>query len=73
MKKLQTVLGDHQDTVVGRQLALRLGISAQRAGESAFSYGLFYGRDACEGGRLQASAAAAWREASRGRHRRWLS
>jgi CHAD domain-containing protein len=72
MKKLQTVLGDHQDTVVGRQLARRLGISAQLAGESAFSYGLFYGRDACEGARLQAKAAGAWREASRGRYRRWL-
>jgi len=72
MKKLQTVLGDHQDTVVGRQLARRLGISAQLAGESAFSYGLFYGRDACAGAQLQAKATKAWREASRGRYRHWL-
>jgi CHAD domain-containing protein len=72
MKKLQTVLGEHQDTVVGRQLARRLGVAAQQAGESAFSYGLFYGRDACEGARLQAKAANAWREASRGRYRQWL-
>ena len=72
MKKLQTVLGDHQDTVVGRQLARQLGISAQLAGESAFSYGLFYGRDACAGARLQAKATKAWREASRGRYRHWL-
>jgi CHAD domain-containing protein len=72
MKKLQTVLGDHQDTVVGRQLARRLGIAAQLAGESAFSYGLFYGLDACAGAGLQARAAKAWREASRGRYRRWL-
>ena len=72
MKKLQTVLGDHQDTVVGRQIARRLGVTAQLAGESAFSYGLFYGRDACEGARLQATAANAWREASRGRYRHWL-
>ncbi len=73
MKKLQTVLGDHQDTVVGRQLARRLGVTAQLAGESAFSYGLFYGRDACEGARLQAKAARAWQEASRRRYRQWLS
>jgi CHAD domain-containing protein len=72
MKKLQTVLGDHQDTVVGRQLARRLGIAAQLAGESAFSYGLFYGRDACDGARLQAKAMRAWREASRARYRHWL-
>jgi CHAD domain-containing protein len=72
MKKLQTVLGDHQDTVVGRQLARRLGVAAQQAGESAFSYGLFYGRDACKGARLQAKATSAWQEASRARYRRWL-
>jgi CHAD domain-containing protein len=72
MKKLQTVLGDHQDTVVARQLARRIGVAAQQAGESAFSYGLFYGRDACDGARLQAKAANAWQEASRARYRRWL-
>jgi CHAD domain-containing protein len=72
MKKLQTVLGDHQDTVVGRQLARRLGRTAQQAGESAFSYGLFYGRDVCEGARLEAKAANAWQEASRRRYRHWL-
>jgi CHAD domain-containing protein len=72
MKKLQTVLGDHQDTVVGRQLARRIGVAAQQAGESAFSYGLFYGRDACEGARLQVKAANAWQKASRARYRRWL-
>jgi CHAD domain-containing protein len=72
MKKLQTVLGDHQDTVVGRQLERRLGLTAQQAGESAFSYGLFYGRDVCEGDRLKAKAANAWQEASRRRYRRWL-
>jgi CHAD domain-containing protein len=72
MKKLQTVLGDNQDTVVGRELARRLGVAAQLAGESAFSYGLFYGRDACEGARLQAKASNAWREASRARYRHWF-
>jgi len=72
MKKLQTVLGDHQDTVVGRQLARRLGVEAQLAGESAFSYGLFYGRDACEGARLQATATKVWQQASRPRYRHWL-
>lgn len=72
MKKLQAVLGDHQDTVVGRQLARQLGIAAQQAGQSAFSYGVLYGRDACEGARLQAKAARTWRKAARRRYRRWL-
>lgn len=73
MKKLQAVLGDHQDTVVGRQITRKLGIAAQQAGESAFSYGLFYGRDACEGARLRRRATEVWRKASRHADVGWLT
>src|SRR5215469_2452948 len=41
MKSVQSVLGDHQDTVVGRELARQLGVAANLADESSFSYGLF--------------------------------
>jgi CHAD domain-containing protein len=73
MKKLQSVLGDHQDTVVGRQITRKLGVAAHLASESAFSYGLFYGRDACTGTRLQHRAAKAWKKASHARDRRWMT
>jgi len=73
MKKLQSVLGDHQDTVVGRQISRKLGVAAHLAGESAFSYGLFYGRDACTGERLQQRAVKVWKKASRARHRGWMA
>ena len=63
MKKVQSVLGDHQNTVIARQAERELGIGAHRAGENAFSYGLLYGRDACEGQRLQARARRAWKRA----------
>jgi len=72
MKRLQTVLGDHQDTVIARQLERRLGMAAHRAGENAFGYGVFYERDACEARLLQDRAAAIWRKVSRRRYRRWL-
>jgi CHAD domain-containing protein len=72
LKDVQSVLGDHQDTVVGRQLARRLGVAAQLAGEPAFSYGLFYGREACRAGRLDAAGTRIWARASRRKHRRWL-
>ncbi|HEY2313545.1 MAG TPA: CYTH and CHAD domain-containing protein [Streptosporangiaceae bacterium] len=72
MKKLQSVLGDHQDTVIARQLERRLGVSAHLAGENAFSYGLFYERDACDARLLQDLAAVTWRQASRRRYRNWL-
>jgi CHAD domain-containing protein len=73
MKKLQTVLGDHQDTVVGRQISRKLGVAAQQAGESAFSYGLFYGRDACEGARLRKRATKVWKKASRPPDVAWMT
>lgn len=65
MKKLQSVLGDHQDTVVGRQVARSLGVAAHLAGESAFTYGVFYERDACSARRLEVRAEKAWRRASK--------
>ena len=39
MKKVQSVLGDHQDAVIAREVERELGIAAHLAGENAFSYG----------------------------------
>ncbi len=72
MKKVQSVLGEHQDAVIARQVERELGISAHLAGENAFSYGLLYERDVCDGERLQAQAQRAWKRTSRPRHRRWM-
>ena len=72
MKRVQSVLGDHQDAVIARQAERELGISAHLAGENAFSYGLLYGREACDGQRLQAQAWRTWKRSSRPRYRHWL-
>jgi CHAD domain-containing protein len=72
MKKIQSVLGDHQDAVIARQVERELGISAHLAGENAFSYGLLYGHDSCDAARLQAQAWQTWKRASRARYRRWM-
>ena len=47
-------------------------MGAHLAGENAFSYGLLFGRDACDGERLQVQARRAWERASRPRCRRWM-
>ncbi len=73
MKNVQSVLGDHHDTVVGRLVSRKLGIAAHLAGESAFTYGLFYERDACSGARLEEQAEEAWQRASRRRYGPWLA
>jgi len=65
MKRVQSVLGEHQDSVIARAVARDLGVSAHLAGENAFSYGLLYERGVCAGGRLQAQAGRIWKKASR--------
>ncbi len=73
MKKVQSVLGDHQDAVLARQVSRDLGISAYLAGENAFTYGLLQEREANQAARLQRRARKAWKKASRPRHRRWMA
>ena len=65
MKNVQSVLGEHQDAVIARAGARDLGIAAHLAGENAFTYGLLYERDACDGERLQAQARRIWIKAAR--------
>jgi CHAD domain-containing protein len=72
MKKVQSVLGDHQDSVIARQAARDLGIGAHLAGENAFTYGLLHEREADRATQLQAAARDVWRRATRRRYRRWL-
>ncbi|MET7377541.1 CYTH and CHAD domain-containing protein [Streptomyces sp. NPDC005526] len=44
-KTLQGLLGDHQDSVMARLALRELAAWAETAGESAFTYGLLYGRE----------------------------
>jgi CHAD domain-containing protein len=72
VKKVQSVLGDHQDTVIARQAERQLGMAAHLDGQNAFSYGLLWQRDADLAARLQHRARAIWHRASRRRYRHWL-
>ena len=72
MKKVQSVLGDHQDTVIARHAARDLGIGAHLAGENAFTYGLLYECEANQAEHLQARARHVWKRASRARYRHWM-
>ena len=72
-KKVQSVLGEHQDAVLAREAARDLGIGAHLAGENAFTYGLLHERERYEAARLQAAARKTWKQATRKRRLRWLS
>ena len=71
-KRLQTVLGDHQDAVITRGCARDLGVRAHLAQENAFAYGLLYEHEDTEARRLQHKALRIWKKASRPEYRRWL-
>ncbi len=45
-KEIQTLLGDHQDSVVSREHLLRQADAAHAAGEDTFTYGVLYQREA---------------------------
>ncbi|WP_037675604.1 CYTH and CHAD domain-containing protein [Streptomyces griseus] len=45
MKALQTLLGEHQDSVMTRTTLRELSAVAHAAGESSFTYGVLYGRE----------------------------
>ncbi len=73
VKQLQSVLGDHQDTVIARQAERELGIEAHLAGENAFTYGLLYEREAHAAEGLRAQGRKTWKKASRPRYRNWMT
>jgi CHAD domain-containing protein len=72
MKKVQSVIGEHQDTVLARQAARDLGVGAHLAGENAFTYGLLHEQEHHQAERLQSAVRRTWKRASRSRHRKWM-
>jgi|HubBroStandDraft_1064217.scaffolds.fasta_scaffold07092_3 CHAD domain-containing protein len=73
MKQIQSLLGDHQDSVISRRTERELGIAAALAGENAFTYGLLYERDVKAGANAQAKAFRKWAKQARPRHLDWMS
>ncbi|MGW4687202.1 CYTH and CHAD domain-containing protein [Streptomyces sp. NPDC004244] len=64
MKSVQTLLGDHQDSVVAREALRALAEQATAAGESAFSWGVLYGREEALAAAQERELPEIWDEAS---------
>ncbi|WP_149183118.1 CYTH and CHAD domain-containing protein [Streptomyces sp. TRM49041] len=60
MKAVQRVLGDHQDSVVAREALRDLAIQSHAAGESAFVWGLLYGREEAAGAARERELPEVW-------------
>ncbi|MCX4969258.1 CYTH and CHAD domain-containing protein [Streptomyces sp. NBC_00654] len=63
-KAVQTLLGDHQDSVVARAALRDLAVQAHAAGESAFTWGLLYGREEARAAAGERELPEVWRKAS---------
>ncbi|MET8740131.1 CYTH and CHAD domain-containing protein [Streptomyces sp. NPDC004728] len=69
MKTVQSLLGDHQDSVVARETLRTLAVQAHAAGEPAFTWGLLYGREEAIAAARERELPEVWRRASRPRLR----
>lgn len=63
VKALQSLLGDHQDSVVAREALRTLGIQSHAAGETAFTWGLLYGREEAAAEARERELPAVWARA----------
>ncbi|MGV9456967.1 CYTH and CHAD domain-containing protein [Streptomyces sp. NPDC003635] len=62
MKALQNLLGEHQDSVMARRTLCELSAVAHAAGDSAFTYGLLYGREEHLAATVEAELPGFWDE-----------
>ena len=60
MKRVQTVLGHAQDTVITRECCRRLGLAAAAAGENPWTYGRLHALEEARAERAEAKFWARW-------------
>ncbi|SDR85228.1 CYTH and CHAD domain-containing protein [Actinopolymorpha singaporensis] len=72
LKRLQKVLGAHQDSVVARQTLRDLGVRAHLDHENAFTYGLLHAREQAAAERALEDLPAVEKAIRRKKARRWL-
>ncbi|WP_406149136.1 CHAD domain-containing protein [Streptomyces sp. NBC_01012] len=65
MKSVQSLLGDHQDSVLTRDALRTLAVQAHGAGESAFTWGLLYGHEEAGAAVRERELPEVWARASR--------
>ncbi|WP_250403334.1 CYTH and CHAD domain-containing protein [Streptomyces cellostaticus] len=66
MKSLTSLLGDHQDSVMARHALREFAAVAHAAGESAFTYGLLYGREEHRAAAAEAELPGLWAKINSG-------
>ncbi|MEU9758785.1 CYTH and CHAD domain-containing protein [Streptomyces sp. NPDC047987] len=72
MKAVQTLLGDHQDSVVARDALRTLAAQAHAAGEPGFTWGLLYGREEATAAEEERQLPGVWGRAAKPKVRKAL-
>jgi CHAD domain-containing protein len=72
VKAVQSTLGEHQDTVVGRDVLRHLAIAGHGEGQNTFTFGMLYARDAETAEKLRERFAGEWRRLRKGGRPGWL-
>ena len=67
-KEVQTVLGDHHDTIVAAEHVRELAAAADAAGRSSFTLGVLHARLEGELVMLEAEFERVWQRAESGGH-----
>ena len=68
----EETLGEHQDSVVARQIIRELAVAAAGAGENGFTFGLLHAYEENIAESTQRTYRSALRSAANKRVRRWL-
>ncbi|MEE1749649.1 CYTH and CHAD domain-containing protein [Streptomyces sp. JV184] len=69
MKAVQSLLGDHQDSVVAREALRTLAVQAHAAGEPSFTWGVLHGREEAAAEARERELPEVWERASRAKLR----
>jgi CHAD domain-containing protein len=72
-KKVQSVLGDHHDSVVILPLLRQVAMQAHLNHENAFTYGRLHGSEDARSKTLETAYTRAWHKASHKKLRRWMT
>ncbi|WP_416979021.1 CHAD domain-containing protein [Streptomyces sp. T028] len=64
MKSLQTLLGEHQDSVMARTTLGELAAVAHAAGENSFTYGVLYAREERRAEKAEEAVPGEWKTTS---------
>ncbi|WP_037078414.1 CYTH and CHAD domain-containing protein [Pseudonocardia spinosispora] len=73
LKKIQSVLGTHQDTVVARSVLWRFGALAGQEDQNGFTYGVMHANERAEADRAERALPEVWKKATKKKTTKWLT